>query len=179
MGEALDEVDSLYRASGRDTPYDAVRSYVEAYSDALLGSLTLDSCEDPLTGLTTAEYLRTRLAEEYREAARDGVSVADTAALVVVDTPSDGRGRLVAAMGLIEVSDALRTTFSGGETCAGITPWRAVALVRRGPRLARSVLLLQELLREREPRLGRTRSWIEGLPPHECAAADLVAELAR
>jgi len=156
-----------------------MRCYIEAYNDELLGTMTLDACEDPLTGLTALEYLRTRLAEDYREVARDGGVIADRVALVVVDTPVAGRGPLVAAIGMIEVAESLRTVFSGGETCSSLTPWRAAALVRRRPDLPRSVQLLQEVLAARGPRLGIARSWIEGLPPHESAAADLLAELAR
>jgi len=180
VAEALDDMEALYLAAGvGEPPYAAVRCYVEAYGDAVLGTIKLDACEDPLTGLTTADYLRTRLAEEYREASRAGVVVGGRSALVVVDTPSQGRGRLLAAIGMIEVAHALRAVFSGGETCAALTPWRGVALVPRRLELPRSVVLLQELLSSRRTRIGHARSWIEGLPPRECAARDLLAELAR
>lgn len=180
MAEALDDVEGLFRAVGVPTPpYDVVRCFVEAYADGLLGEMTLDACEDPLTGLTTTDYLRARLAEEYREADRDGATVADRSALVVVDTPAQGRGPLVAAVGMIEVADAMRAVFSGGETCAALTPWRAAALVRRQPGLARAAVLLQEMLDARRPRLSAARTWIEGLPAHDCAAAGLLVELAR
>jgi len=80
---------------------------------------------------------------------------------------------------MIEVADVLRQVFSGGETCATVTPWRGVALVKRRAELPRLVQLVQELLTERRARVGPTRSWIEGLPSHEAAADDLLAELAR
>lgn len=180
MAEALDDVEGLYQAAGAPTPpYAAVRCYVEAYADGLLGEMTLGACDDPLTGLATSGYLRMRMTEEYREAGRAGSCVADKAALVVVDTPADGRGPLVAAVGMIEVADGLRAVFSGGETCASLTPWRAVALVRRRAELARSVVLLGEILATRRPRLSSAHAWIEGLPASESAAAELLVELAR
>lgn len=178
--EALGEVEALFVvATCGEPPYGAVRAYVEAYGDALLGVVVPDGCEDPLTGLATMPYLRTRVAEEYREAARDGTPVAHRAAFVVVDTSADVRGGLLPAVGMIEVAHAMRTVFSGGETCAVINRRRCVALVPRRLELARSVQLLHEVLAARSPRLPVARSWVEGLPPLESGVAALLTELAR
>jgi len=53
------------------------------------GWLTADDwhSEDPLSGLATLPYLRTRLAEVYREAEQGGTSPADTHRLLVVRLP--------------------------------------------------------------------------------------------
>jgi hypothetical protein len=180
MDEALTEIAALYEAAGsQEPPFDAVRAYVSAYGERVLDAMTLDACEDPLTGLTTVQYLHTRLGEVYRDCDRDGVAVEATSALVVAESAADRGGRLMAAVTMIEIADAMRTVFSGGETCAALTPWRAVALVPRRPELPRSVHLLQELLAERRRRAGDARVWIERLPAHEAAGADLVTELSR
>jgi hypothetical protein len=178
--EALGEVEALFAAThGGEPPYRAVRAYVEGYGDALLGIVTPNDCEDPLTGLATMPYLRTRVTEEYREAARDGTPVTHRAAFVVVDTSADDRGGLLPAVGMIEVAQAMRTVFSGGETCAVISRRCCVALVPRRHELARSVQLLHEVLSARSSRLPNARSWVEGLPPRESGAAALLTELAR
>jgi hypothetical protein len=92
-------------------------------------------CEDPLSGLATLPYLRTRLAELYREAAQDGTSPADSHRLLVVSLPRrpDPWQRMALA---IVVGHDLRVAFPGGETLSlarrnGITgTGLAIALVR-------------------------------------------------
>lgn len=180
VAEALDDVAALYAAAhAGEPPYGALRAFLEAYGDAVLGARDTGACEDPLTGLATLPYLRTRIVEEYREAARDGESIAQRSALVVVDTSDDDRRGLLPAVDRIEVAHALSSVFSGGETCAVLNRHRSVALVRRCASLPRSVQLLQELLDTRSPLVPPARSWVEGLPPHECGAAALLTELAR
>lgn len=180
VAEALDDLEALFAAAcGAEPPYGALRAYVEAYGDAALGTAEHDGCEDPLTGLATMPYLRARVVEEYREAARDGALVARRAALVVVEISPDSGPALLATIEMIKVADVLRSVFSGGETCAALSRRRSAALVRRRETLPRSVQLLQELLAARSVNGATARSWVEGLPPHESGAVALLDELAR
>ncbi|HEX2821086.1 MAG TPA: hypothetical protein VHO07_13105 [Streptosporangiaceae bacterium] len=56
-----------------------------------MAQLSASGCEDPLSGLATVPYLRTRLGELYREAAQRGTSPADTHRLLVVSLPRPPR----------------------------------------------------------------------------------------
>jgi hypothetical protein len=93
------------------------------------------TCEDPLTGLVSLAFLRTRLGEIYREARQCGTCVADTHRLVVTELPHrlDPWDRLSA---IILISNDLRATFPGGETLSLAGSSRAIALVRAVPELA-------------------------------------------
>ncbi len=106
-----------------------------------MAQLSLGGCEDPLSGLATVPYLRTRLAEVYREAAQRGSSPADTHRLLVVNLPRrpDPWGRMALA---ILVGHDLRAVFPGGDTLClarrnGLTgSGPAIALVRERADLA-------------------------------------------
>jgi hypothetical protein len=80
-----------------------------------MAQLSASGCEDPLSGLATVPYLRTRLGELYREAAQRGTSPADTHRLLVVSLPRppDPWHRMALA---IVVGYDLRAAFPGGET---------------------------------------------------------------
>ena len=124
---------------------------------------------DPLTGLVSVDYLRTRLGEVYRSA-----DVADTK---VSATPRTGdvRLNLTGRTGwdrltpLVLAGDAMRTVFDGGQTLGRLADHMAVVLAAREPMLARRTHLLAGMVRER---LGRdlptgesiARIWIERLP---------------
>jgi len=92
------------------------------------------TCEDPLTGLATLPYLRTRLGEVYREARHAGRCVADTHRLLLAELRHrlDPWDRLSA---LLLVSNDLRAAFPGGETLSLAGSGRAIALVHAVPEL--------------------------------------------
>jgi hypothetical protein len=135
IGEALTDLGALcYVLDGGEPPMDLVRPLAEGWAEAGLTSMTKATCEDPLTGLATLPYLRTRLGEVYREARQTGGCAADSHRLLVAELPSrlDPWDRLSV---LILVSNELRATFPGGETLALASSGRAFALVRAVPEL--------------------------------------------
>src|SRR5579859_1728589 len=79
IGETITDLAALCHVlDGADPPLGLVRPLAEGWADAGLARMSDATCEDPLTGLTTLPYLRTRLGEVYREARQAGHSAADT-----------------------------------------------------------------------------------------------------
>jgi hypothetical protein len=135
IGEALIDLGALcYVLDRSDPPLELVRPLAEGWADAGLATMSQGRCEDPLTGLTTMPYLRTRLGELYRETRRAGRSAADSHRLLAAELPQglDPWDRLSV---LILVSNELRAAFPGGETLSLATSSRAIALVRAVPEL--------------------------------------------
>ncbi len=139
------------------------------------------TAEDPLTGLATPAYLRTRLGEVYRETP---VAPLDYALVLLrLDVHRASGWSRVVAMTLI--SDALRTVFDGGETLATLGPCVAAVLVRRDELLARRVSNLRVLAADRladDPGVrpvGPAKVWIERLPDTHDEARALLTSLGR
>jgi hypothetical protein len=151
------------------------------WSDVTCDPTVGSGCEDPLTGLVTAAYLRVRLGEVYREAARRGRPVPAEYALVVAEVDMYGAGKLTQVSRSMLLAHCLRSTFAGGETLCGAGPSRALALVRRDGGLAAWAGALRHLLSvELDPFTERpARVWVESLPGTLAAAHTLVAELSR
>jgi hypothetical protein len=179
LDEALTDLATL--PGGHAAVHPLVRALAAGWAEVACEPATTGVCEDPLTGLTTPAYLRTRLAEVYREAARSRVPVASGHALVVVAVEPAAGLPLVTTSRLLLVGAGLRDTFSGGETLAGTGPTHAVALARREPELATKVAALRRLLADRLRRAGgpEARVWIESPPPTLSAAYQLLTDLAR
>lgn len=139
---------------------------------------------DPLTGLVSVDYLRTRLGEVYRSADVADTKVSATHALVTVRLNLAGRTGWDRLTPLVLAGDAMRTVFDGGQTLGRLADHMAVVLAAREPMLARRTHLLTGMVQER---LGRdlppgesiARIWIERLPDTAAAAVDLIGELAR
>ena len=68
-------------------PMRLVCAIAEGWAEESVAQLAQSGCEDPLSGLATLLYLRTRLAEVYREAEQGGTSPAETHRLLVVGLP--------------------------------------------------------------------------------------------
>ncbi len=137
ISEALTDVGALFRVLDQGTPpLDVITAVAEGWADAGLARLTGATCEDPLTGLVSFAYLRTRLREIYREYRQRGASPADTHRLVVVDLPKrpDPWRRISL---VILVGHDLRAAFPGGDTLALDRPGRPSHWCRR-PRISRS-----------------------------------------
>jgi hypothetical protein len=135
IGETLTDLAALcYVLDGEDPPIELVRPLAEGWAEAGLAAMSHGTCEDPLTGLTTMPYLRTRLGEVYREARHVGGSAADSHRLLVAELPRglDPWDRLSV---LLLVSNELRATFPGGQTLTLGGSTRAIALVRALPEL--------------------------------------------
>ncbi|PXY32369.1 GGDEF domain-containing protein [Prauserella muralis] len=128
------------------TPARLLRVTAVAWADVALDQLTRAEVSDPLTGLPTGAYLRTRLAELYRQASREQRPVADGHALVVVGmdfSQAAGWSRLT---GMILAADALSAAFDGGESLAVLGPSTVAAVATRDDGVAtRAVRLRREL----------------------------------
>ncbi|MGH3647984.1 MAG: hypothetical protein ACRDTM_12515 [Micromonosporaceae bacterium] len=186
LPEALDDLYSLYRLlPGGVPPPDVLRRLAEAWVEAGTASYRATTCEDPLSGLTSPAYLRTRLAEVYRESERSGTAVSRTHALVVVRcqptalcTEDRSERHWDWMVHRLLLGDGLRTAFSGGETFAALSTGATVGLVVRGDTLPLMLRGLGHQLRRYEP-TSRARVWVEGLPAALGAAYQLLEDLQR
>jgi GGDEF domain-containing protein len=185
LGEALSGLRATYHLiHGRPPDYEATEALSVAWSEATLEYLHDLSCEDPLTGLASLAHLRTRLDEIYREAELTDVGVHGSHALVVVQLdlrehePVPGH-QFTRALRLVQVSEALRAVYSGGQTLGRLGLNRAVALVPRTADLGVTLTLLREFLDQLDLGATDVRVWIEGLPPSGGSATRLLDELAR
>ncbi len=185
LGEALSGLRTTYRlVRGQDPEFPATESLSVAWSEATLEYLHDLSCEDPLTGLTSLAHVRTRLSEVYRDAELSDRAVKVSHALVVVEVRVQGRAlieehQFTRALRLVQVAEALRSVFSGGETIGRLGLSRAVAVVPRSVDLGLSVTLLREFLADLDLGSADVRVWIEGLPSTPDSATRLLDELAR
>ena len=193
LGEALDGLRATYaRVLGGEPDFRAVRALCQAWSEETLGYVHQLSCENPLTGLASLAHLRARLSEVYRGAEQRETSAATSHALVVVDLPLLARSSsahwlgsagstdpFASAMWLVRLAESARMAFPGGETIAQTSPTRLVVVAGRGDLLARRVGLLRDLVEDLAPEAGRSRVWVEGLPPSDHGAGLLLDEIAR
>ena len=185
LAEALGALRATYQmVLGEPPGFEAAEALSVAWSDATLEYLHDLSCEDPLTGLASLAHIRTRLDEIYREAEMTDVVVSGSHALVIVELgfrrPADGPGHhFTRALRLVQVAQALRAVYSGGQTLGRLGLDRAAAVVPRGPDLGVSVSLLREFLAEQDLGVMDLRVWIEGLPASAESATRLLDDLAR
>lgn len=167
LGETLDDVEALLEIA--DLPVDPVglvRAVAEAWVEAGADPIRLGTCDDPLSGLSSAVYLRTRLGEVYREPQFRP----DRWALVVARwnrSPGAGFDRVVSELQFGQ----LRLVFPA-ETAARLGTSTAVVLARRSPPLQWCVAALRR-------RLRGSRVWVEGLPENLAAAYALLDDLSR
>ncbi len=140
------------------------------------------AADNPLTGLATAAYLRTRLREVYAETRTVGRQE-HVLVLVALDlTRTSGWSRVVA---MTLLADVLMEVFDAGETVASVGPSVACVLLRRDRHLARALANLRVLTADRlavDPHIaptGPVRVWLEELPETCEDAVALVADLGR
>ena len=151
-----------------------VGAIAEGWAEESVSQYARGGCEDPLSGLATLSYLRTRLAEVYREAEQGGTSPAETHRLLVVGLPRrpDPWRRLALP---ILVGRDLRAAFPGGETLSLAKPGPAIALV---PARRDLPLRYARLRRNIQAAFG-TQIRMTPLPGRLTEALRLVDELAR
>ena len=151
-----------------------VGAIAEGWAEESVSQFARGGCEDPLSGMATLPYLRTRLAEVYREAEQRGTSPAETHRLLVVGLPRrpDPWRRLVLP---ILVGRDLRAAFPGGETLSLAKPGPAIALV---PARRDLPLRYARLRRNIQAAFG-TQIRMTALPRRLTEALRLVDELAR
>jgi GGDEF domain-containing protein len=185
LTEALSGLRRTYQLVLGTTPtFEATEALSVAWSDATLEYLHDLSCEDPLTGLASLAHVRSRLGEIYREAELTDVQVSRSHALVIVELVfrsafGEPGHHFTRAMRLVQVTEALRAVFSGGQTLGRLGLDRAVAIVPRTADLGVSVALLREFIADLDLGNADVRVWIEGLPTSPDSATLLLDDLAR
>lgn len=185
LGEALSGLRTTYRLTlGREPDFGAAEALSVAWSEATLEYLHDLSCEDPMTGLTSLAHVRTRLAELYRDAELTDVPLRDSHGLVVVELVHRRRDafadhHFTRALRMVQVAEAARSVYSGGQTIGRLGLDRAVTLVERDADIGHAVGLLREFLADLDLGDADVRVWIEGLPSSADSATRLLDELAR
>lgn len=174
--------DGLVSADPDAVPTSMVRATVLGWADVLARLSAAQEVEDPLTGLTTVGYLRTRLGEVYRAARAHGRQASDEHVLVTVslDLPADCYSR---SMAMVLIADALRTVFNGGETASLLRSASAVVLAARDRALPARCTRAHGMIRHRlaaDPALGEFVSVSlreKPLPPDHDEACRLLTTL--
>ncbi|MEU6152310.1 GGDEF domain-containing protein [Actinosynnema sp. NPDC047251] len=163
-------------------PSRMLRATALGWGDAMSRQAAGSAADDPLTGLATGAYLRTRLREVYAEARTSGRQD-HVLVLVALDLSRASGWSRVVAMTLL--ADALREVFDSGQTIASIGPSLAAVLVRRDERLIRTVGNLRLLTADRlavDPHVaptGPAEVWLEELPATYEQATELLAGFGR
>lgn len=185
VASAPEEAEGLVSADPDAAPTRLVRATALAWADASAGKLHCAQAAEALTGLATEAYLRTRLGELYRQAARGNRRLCETHVLLAVTLDLSevvGESRLVA---MVLVADVLRDVFDGGESVAVLGPSVAVVLAERDAEFGRRALSAGWLITERlssDPHLHPARRpWLrlEHLPATMDSASHLLHHLAR
>ncbi|GAB3296095.1 hypothetical protein [Parasphingorhabdus pacifica] len=165
-------------------PAHLVRATAIGWAEELDRQAVGREVEDPLTGLTTAAYLRTRLHEVYRAAvARRRAPNLDHALLTVtLDLTEDvvGYSRM---MGMVVAADVLRSVFDSGETLTLLRGSTAAVLAGRDGSLDGRCELVRRLTNQRmrsDPDLrscGPVRVRENRLPDEHGEACRLLADM--
>ncbi|WP_370970693.1 GGDEF domain-containing protein [Amycolatopsis sp. cg9] len=167
------------------TPARLLRTTALAWADVATDQLVHTEVTDPLTGLPSAAYLRTRLYEVYRSAAARERTAAEEHVLLVVSLDLSTVAGFPRLTGMILVADALRSVFDSGQSVASLGPSVVAALVPKDDRVGSHGVALRRALNERlsvdaqladagKPRVSAVR-----LPATHELACDLLAQLAR
>jgi GGDEF domain-containing protein len=177
--------DGFVSADVDATPARLLRTTALAWADVATDQLVHTEVTDPLTGLPSAAYLRTRLFEVYRAAAARERPAADEHVLLVVSLDLGAVAGFPRLTGMILVADALRAVFDSGQSVASLGTSVVAALVPKDERVASHGVALRRALHERlsvDSQLadaGRPRVSAVRLPATHEMACDLLAQLAR
>ncbi|WP_208298051.1 GGDEF domain-containing protein [Actinophytocola oryzae] len=177
--------DGLIATDPDAPPTRLVRAAALAWADASCGDLRSAEATDNLTNMTTQAYLRTRVGEVYRQAARMNMSATQTHALLVVTLDLSSVSGWPRLMAMVLVADALREVFDGGESIALLGPSVAAVLSERGQDFGDRALSAGWLITERlkvDPQLaptGRPVLRLERLPATQEEARDLLQSIGR
>ncbi|CAM3621247.1 hypothetical protein KIPE111705_17310 [Kibdelosporangium persicum] len=173
----------LLAANPDATPARLLRLTALAWADVSSREIARSEVRESLTGLSTAAYLRTRLGEIYRRAAREARLPRHVLLTVRIDLSAVvGWSRLMA---MVLAADVLRQVFDGGESLALLGPSVAVVLTEREPDLAKRSVDAQLALAGRlsvDPQLhtaGPVEVRLHRLPPTHEQACELIASLSR
>jgi hypothetical protein len=196
LAETLTDLAALHAVLGHDgdgfiapdvdaTPARLLRTTALAWADVAVDQLVHTEVTDPLTGLPSAAYLRTRLVEVYRAAAAGERSAAEEFVLLVVSLDLGTVTGFPRLTGMILVADALRAVFDSGQSVASLGPSVVAALVAKDDQVASHGVALRRALHERlsvDDQLadaGRPRVSAVRLPATHELACELLARLAR
>lgn len=160
LGETLSDLAALHAAVSSDPAGEAagrgsdgvrlLRIVSLSWTDVACGDLAETAVLDPLSGLASARYLRTRLAEVYRGARARGTRVGDEHALVAVAMDVHGWSRVAP---LTVVGDSAIVVFDAGETIAVVGRSTVVVLAPRQGLAARTAVL-RRLVNRRTAAVG-------------------------
>ena len=167
------------------TPSRLLRVSALAWADVAMDQLATIEVVDPLTGLPTAAYLRTRLGEIYRGAEAHGRRAADDYTLLVVSLDLSAITGWPRVTGMILLAEALRAALDGGESLATLGPSTIAAVLPRDGELSAKAVGLRRALHERlsvdaqfddmaGPRIRLVR-----LPSTHESASELLVRLSR
>ena len=178
--------DGLVSADPDAVPADMIRTIALGWSDVIARMAVGREVEDPLTGLTTLSYLRTRLHEVYRAARSRGRTAHEDFTLVTVllDVSDDGAGGYSRMMAMVLAADVLRTVFDAGETVSLVRPSAAAVLARRDDALPVRCAQVRWMIAQRladDPGLslnGPVRVQQESLPAEHSDACELLTSMA-
>jgi GGDEF domain-containing protein len=167
------------------TPARLLRTTALAWADVAIDQLVHTEVTDPLTGLPSAAYLRTRLVEVYRAAVARERPAAEDHVLLVVSLDLSAVAGFPRLTGMILVADAMRAVFDSGQSVALLGPSVVAALVPKDETVASHGVALRRALHERlsvDAELadaGRPRVSAVRLPATHELACDLLAHLGR
>jgi hypothetical protein len=184
IGEALDDVMSLYRATGRPVDVETLRSMAIGWAHGRDRLPDAPDVRDAATGLPTVGTLVQRLHEAHRAAARSGTDVTETHCLLLVDAAIDGLDAWERKSRSAVVGRSLDQMFGNDYPIAAVTESlfavvcerREVAYVARSVR--RVVDRNAEILGLPEPTRRSSSVWVESLPARPEAAVQLLIQLA-
>lgn len=155
-----------------------------AWADVAMDQIAHIEVIDPLTGLPTSAYLRTRLGELYRQAEANSQAAGEHHTLLVAGLDLSTVAGWHRVTGMILLAEALRAVLDGGESVATLGPSTLAAVLPRDGQIASKAVLLRRALHERlsvdiqldgisGPRIRLVR-----LPATHEAACDLLRRLA-
>lgn len=188
LDETLQDFDALWEVleSTAEVDSDATRSVTALMLGWANTTVTVMSNIDqiePLTGLATTSYLRIRMGEVYRRAARTGDDVTNSAVLLTISVDLSELTEWTRFTAMILVGDVLHDVFDGYGTVAALGPSTAVVLTERDKDLAGRAASLRgritaratadpELITAAQPRIALHR-----LPTTLAAAHDLLRHI--
>jgi len=185
LSHLLDDLHATYRALGRARPRPSlVRSASEAWAESMLSRLGDISCEDPLTGLATANHVRLRLAELYRSSRGSAGETYRLLEVLVSCSSLGGRspgleGAFQPELQLAVVGHAIRTVLPRTDTIASLGRHAVLAIARDSDCVDSSV---QELARRAQDHLSSGYSAsvrVKPLPGSLSEAKGLIDQLSR
>lgn len=131
IGRALDDLGSFGRVVGWDqVPLSLVRALAEGWVE---GGRERNTCQDPLTGLSSEAYLRTRISELYRGADETVPAAFDHHLVVVALDPTLDPWRRAAR--LIVLGHELSRFFTRGESVCLVSRGRIAVVSQDRPGL--------------------------------------------